>query len=101
MKWNPFSDELATEKQKVRDYGIKVHYNGRVKFAIDDRVHIDSYKAQALRELAKREILEDMVHDLAQLKELVVNQFDGVSAEEMAAQSGRPVSECERLKSLL
>lgn len=54
--WNMFSREVSEERSTVRAYGVD---------NIENRVrHGDSYKAQALRELAKRLELEEKIKEL-------------------------------------
>ena len=54
--WNMFSAEVLKERRTVRDYGLE---------KIADRLrHGDSYKSQALRELAMRLEYAEQVKEL-------------------------------------
>ena len=63
-RWNRFSDEVMKERRTVRAYGLT-----RIMDAVREP---DSYKGQALRQLAMRLELEDKVKELeARISELV------------------------------
>lgn len=74
--WNPWSPEVAEERSKLRDYG------GPAK-ARNMLPRPGSFKAQALRELASRLILEDEAQDL---RKEIAALIDRVETLEMEAE---------------
>lgn len=76
--WNMFSDEVREERRRVRAYGLS---------KIMDRVREpDSYKGQALRQLAMRLELEQEVKDL---RESINNLIDRLEAAETKREDER------------
>jgi hypothetical protein len=67
--WNMFSDEVAAERQKVRNYGVD-------KIENFPGMSTHSYKAQALRELAKRLVLQDEVKSLKSENGDLINKLE-------------------------
>jgi hypothetical protein len=74
--WNSFSTEVAEERHKIRSYGKNLP------------AAKPSYKAQALRELAKNQILEQKIKDLEQSLAAAVDLLDGVSDEDIVRFTG-------------
>ena len=73
MKWNRFSEEVAVERQTVRAYGID---------KVMDRCREgDSYKAQALRQLAMRLELEEKLKEFQQENGRLVDQIEAMENE--------------------
>jgi hypothetical protein len=74
--WNSFSTEVAEERHKIKSYGKNLP------------AAKPSYKAQALRELAKNQILEQKIKDLEQSLAAAVDLLDGVSDEDIVRFTG-------------
>jgi hypothetical protein len=74
--WNSFSTEVAEERHKIRSYGKNLP------------AAKPSYKAQALRELAKNQILEQKIKDLEQSLAAAVDLLDGVSDDDIVRFTG-------------
>lgn len=72
-KWNRFSDEVAEERRTVRAYKLD---------KVMDRVkEPDTFKGQALRQLAMRLELEDQLKDRDDTIAGLVNQIEKLEAE--------------------
>jgi DNA-directed RNA polymerase specialized sigma24 family protein len=90
---NMFREEVAKETEMIRNYG------GPKAPRLPN--HADTYKAQALRELAKRLIYEQEIDEWERRFRSVFTLLDGVSPEDLAKVNGLPVEECrKRLASL-
>lgn len=83
--WNMFSLEVAKEKETIRAYGGPL--SPRLPRCGD------TYKAQALRELAKNQIFEQTLADLEKRQHLFWNLLDGVPPEDLAKANGMPLHE--------
>ena len=71
--WNMFSAEVAKERQTVRAYGLE---------KIADRLrHSDSYKAQALRELAMRLEYAEQVKELNRENGRLIDRLEAAELE--------------------
>lgn len=85
-RWNPFSTEVAEERHKIKIYGRNLPRVG------------DSYKAQALRELAKNQILEQKIIDLSASLGAAIDLLDGVSDEDIVRFTGFSLQEVQNKK---
>jgi hypothetical protein len=88
MKWNMFSNEIANERLLIRNYGGISKTNNRVPTT--------NYKQQALREYAARLELEDELKEKDERLGLIMDIFDGISPEQLAAFSGATVETCKK-----
>lgn len=66
--WNQFAEEVREERRTVRAYGVE---------KVNERVRVDSYKAQALRELALRLELQS---ELDEVKRQLADMVDKLEA---------------------
>lgn len=86
-KWNMFDPEVAKERQKIRDYGTKNLPTCQ-----------DSYKYQALRQLALNQIYEDQITELKSRLDAAIDILDGVEAAEIVRFSGMSSEQAEKLR---
>lgn len=66
--WNQFAEEVREERRTVRAYGVA---------KVNERIRVDSYKAQALRELALRLELQS---ELDEVKRQLADMVDKLEA---------------------
>lgn len=79
--WNMFSEEVRSERAKVRDYGVD-------KIENFPGMSSKSYKQQALRELAKRLEYEEICKDLNKRLGAAIDLLDGVTENELVSLTG-------------
>lgn len=84
--WNSFSTEVAEERHKIRSYGKNLP------------AAKPSYKAQALRELAKNQILEQKIIDLSASLGAAIDLLDGVSDGDIVRFTGFSLQEVQNKK---
>ena len=82
--WNMWSDEVAKERQLLRDYKNPPRNK-------------DTYKAQALRELSLRLNFEQEIFELKQRLGAAQDLLDGATAEELDRVNGMTVKYNQRL----
>lgn len=91
-KWNMFSDEVKEEKRLITAYGGPSVVENRF-------CCYDTYKAQALRELSKRLLLEEELAHLRDRIDAAVDLLDGINEAELVCLTGHnPTFIRERLK---
>lgn len=88
MKWNMFSDEIANERLSIRNYGGISEINNRVR--------VNNYKQQALREYAARLELENELKEKDDRLGLIMDIFDGITPDQLAAFSGATIATCKK-----
>lgn len=71
-RWNMFSQEVRAERQRCRDYGLN---------KVNERLPTTSYKAQALRELARNMELQEAVHDLEHTVNKQIDQIEQLETD--------------------
>lgn len=69
-RWNPYAEEVLEMRQTLRDYG------GYKKYVNQPGTDPNSYKQQALLELAARLEAEERIKDLEGLRDLVYTVLD-------------------------
>jgi hypothetical protein len=75
--WNQWSEEVSKERSIVRDYGL-----GKAPR------HADTYKAQALRLLAEKQLMEERIRDLEFRINAAVDMLDGADPSKIAQAIG-------------
>lgn len=84
-----FGPEFAEECETIRAYG------GYASKTLPR--HADTFKAQALRQLALSELMRERIKELEASLAAARALTDGVSAEEIAAVNGYSAEECRNL----
>ena len=72
IPWNPFSQEVAKERQKCRDYGLS---------EVNNRLPAKSYKAQALRYLAMTMELQAEIGNLTSERDKSVDRIETLECD--------------------